>query len=106
MQVKVQWIDGQYPSFNVMVSSKEGIDPFITIKGCDIKTGINGEFIGYPSKKTAEGKYFRFMYGSDKFNAVVMEQAKLAKPERSINEPTRRGKTTDILDDIPDDIQF
>jgi hypothetical protein len=33
-----------------------------------------------------------------------MEQAKLAKPERSINEPTRRGKTTDFSDDIPDDI--
>ena len=101
MQVKVQWIDGQYPSFNVMVSSKEGAEPFITIKGCNIKTGSKGEFISYPSKKTNEGKYFNYIYASEKFNKVVMDEAKLAKPERSIDEPTRKSSLADMADDIP-----
>ena len=99
MEVKVQWIDGTYPSFNVMVSSKEGMDPFITIKSCNLKTGTKGDFVSSPSKKTNEGKYFNYIFASEKFNGVVMEKAKLAKPERSIDEPTRRG--ADMADDIP-----
>ena len=82
-----------------MVSSKEGMDPFITIKSCNIKTGTKGDFVSYPSKKTNEGKYFNYIFASEKFNGVVMEKAKLAKPERSIDEPTRRG--ADMADDIP-----
>jgi DNA-binding cell septation regulator SpoVG len=101
MEVKVQWIDGTYPSFNVMISSKEGMDPFITIKNCNIKTGPKGEFISYPSKKTNEGKYFNYIFASEKFNGVVMEKAKLAKPERSIDEPTRKSSMADMADDIP-----
>jgi len=99
MEVKVQWLDGQYPSFNVMIASKEGVDPFITIKGCNIKTGPKGDFVSYPSKKTNEGKYFNYIYASEKFNAVVMEKARLAKPERSIDEPTRRKSVVDMADD-------
>lgn len=99
MKVKIQWIESQYPSFNVMIISADGMDPFITIKGCNIKTGPKGEFISYPSKKTNDGKYFNYIYASEKFNKVVMDEAKLAKPERSSDEPTRRSN--DMADDIP-----
>ena len=56
MEVKVEWKEGKYPSFNVMISSQPGKDPFITIRGCKIIQGQKGEFVSYPARKQDDGK--------------------------------------------------
>ena len=98
MEIKIEWKEGKYPSFNVMVCSAPGRDPFITIRGCSIKSGAKGEFIGYPARKQDDGKYFNYIYASDAFNKLVIEKAKEALPK-----PTSRGGD---FDDLENDVPF
>jgi len=92
MEVSVEWQEGQYPSFNLILSSKAGVDPFITIKSCSIMQGSKGEFVKYPSKKMDSGKWFNYIYANEKFNSVVMEKAKAAKQNTPV-------KTVEDMDD-------
>lgn len=96
MEVNVKWIESTYPSFNVMVSSQKGVEPFITIKSCSIKEKDGREFISYPAKKPENGgKWFNYIYANDKFNSVVMEKAKAAKQNTPV-------KTVQDMDsDVP-----
>lgn len=99
MEVKVEWKEGKYPSFNVMVSSQAGKDPFITIRGCKIIQGQKGEFVSYPARKQDDGKYFNYIYCTDVFNRIVLEKANTSKPVES--KPTRGSGFDDMADDVP-----
>ena len=77
MEISIEWHDGKYPSFNVNLHSKEGVDPFLSIKGCKIANGSKGEFVSWPStKNVTTGKYWNHVWGGEKFNDVVLQKAK------------------------------
>lgn len=101
MEIRIEWKETKYPSFNIMVCSKPGKDPFMTIRGCQIKEGKknNNEFISYPSRKKEDGTYFNHFYGSDDFNAEVLRLAKATQPQAQ----SRQGSG---FDDMKDDIPF
>ena len=103
MEITVEWREGKFPSFNLMLASKEGAEPFITIKSCGIMQGSKGEFVKYPSKKMDDGKWFNYIYANEKFNAVVLSKANEARPTaRQISEPTRKGNSViDMDSDVP-----
>ena len=101
MEVKVEWFDGQWPSFNVSLATKEGKDPFIVIKSCSIVKGKNGDFVKFPSKKKEDGSYFNFIYASREFGEVVLKKAQASFPERKVDEPTRKNSVIDMDSDIP-----
>jgi DNA-binding cell septation regulator SpoVG len=82
MNISIEHRDGKFPSFNVSLASKEGAEPFLTIKGCRIVSGQKGEFVSYPSRKQDDGKYWNHVWGSEKFNAAVLEKAQAAQPKR------------------------
>ena len=99
MDIQIKWFDGQYPSFNIGIASKEGAEPFIEIKGCKIMDGQNGPFISYPSRKQDNGKYWNHVYGSEKFNAVVLSKAQESAPSKA---PGRqRAPAGGADDDVP-----
>ena len=75
LQVEVEHKDGKYPSFDLILRSGPGKDPFLIIRGCRIVNGQKGEFISYPSRKTDEGKYWNHVWADMNFNAVVLSAA-------------------------------
>ncbi len=89
MNIEIEWHDGTYPSFNIMLYGTEQ-EPFITIKGCKIASGSKGDFVSYPSRKQDNGKYWNHVYGSDKFNDAVLTKALAARPRQSMQPPPRR----------------
>lgn len=92
-------IEHHNDQFNVNLSSKEGAEAFLSIKGCRIKDGQNGPFISYPSRKNENtGKWWNHVWGSEKFNAAV-----LAKAQETMQKPAKaRGVPADDLDgDVP-----
>lgn len=96
MHIAIEWHDKQ---FNVNLSSKDGADVFLSIKGCRIVSSPAGEFIGWPaSKNEGTGKWWRHVWGSDKFAAAVLEAAKKAQP-RGQSRPSKSEHEMD--DDIP-----
>lgn len=98
MNVSIEWHDGKYPSFNVNLSSKEGADAFLSIKGCRIVDGSKGQFVSYPATKNEKtGKYWNHAWASEKFNAVVLEKALASMPKASA--PSGGGASVD--EDIP-----
>ena len=98
MKVTTKWFPGQYPSFTVAIASDEGKEPFIEIKGCRIVNGANGDFVSYPSRKDEKtGKYWNHVYGSDKFNAVVLSTALASMPQQA-KAPARKRQDDDDSD--------
>jgi hypothetical protein len=78
MEIAVKWFNDQ---FNVSLLSKPGADPFLDIKGCRLVNGQNGLFVGWPATKNAStGKWWNHVYGSEKFNAAVLEKAQASQP--------------------------
>jgi hypothetical protein len=75
MEITIKHFDGQYPSFNILLHSAPGSEPFLEIKGCKIVEGSSGPFISYPSRKQDNGKYWNHVYGGEKFNAAVLKKA-------------------------------
>lgn len=68
-------------SFNVTLASKEGAQPFLTIKGCRIVDGSKGPFVSWPAKKMDSGKYWNHVYASENFSAAVIEEFNKTKPK-------------------------
>jgi DNA-binding cell septation regulator SpoVG len=101
MEISVKWFDGQYPSFNLILASAAGKDPFLEVKGCKIVEGQNGPFISYPSRKQDNGKYWNHVYGSEQFNAVVLEKAQASAPSRKSAAGAGRSNKKDDDGDIP-----
>lgn len=78
MNITVEWHD---KSFNVSLHAREGADAFLTIKGCRIVSGKDGEFVGFPATKSEKsGKWWAHVWGSEKFQAEVLRIANAAKP--------------------------
>lgn len=99
MNVTVKWFDNQ---FNVQLMSKEGAEPFLEVKGCRIVDGKNGAFVSWPAKKNEQtGKYWNHVWGSEKFNAVVLSTALESMPKQA----PRRDRQAD-RDDLDSDIPF
>ena len=95
MHIKVIW-HGE--SFNIGLASKEGKDEFLTVKGCRLKTHDGKEFISFPSQKNEKtGKWWNHVWGSDDFQAAVIEAAKMAQPQ----EKKDPRDVSDIDSDLP-----
>lgn len=99
MEITVEHVDGIYPSFNVMLHSVKGAEPFLTIKGCRTVTGANGAFVSYPAKKLESGKYWNHVYGGEKFNAAVLAAAEKAMRPAGRKHDAARARELD--DDVP-----
>jgi DNA-binding cell septation regulator SpoVG len=84
MHITIKHFDGKYPSFNVLLHSKEGQEEFITIKGCRIVDGQKGPFVSWPATKGNDGKYWQHIWANEKFSAVVLSKAQEA------NRPAKR----------------
>jgi DNA-binding cell septation regulator SpoVG len=102
MEITIKHFEGQYPSFNIMLHSAAGSEPFLEIKGCKIVSGANGDFISYPSRKQENGKYWNHVYGGEKFNAAVLAKAQKTAPrQESRQAPKRNSGFDDMSDDVP-----
>jgi DNA-binding cell septation regulator SpoVG len=95
MNITITWHGDQ---FNVELSSKEGADAFLSVKGCRIANGQNGPFVSWPATKNAtSGKWWSHVWGSDKFNAAVLEKAQANQPTQG----KARSRGGDDLSDVP-----
>ena len=102
MHIEISWFEGKYPSFNLGIASASGQEPFLTVRGCAIRFGKDGnEFISYPSTKSASGKYWNHAIGSEKFNAHVLAEAKKAQPKPSYPAKTDSEKSHQSDLDVP-----
>jgi DNA-binding cell septation regulator SpoVG len=100
LQVEVEHKDGKYPSFNLILRTGPGKDPFMIVRGCRIVNGANGDFISYPSRKQDDGKYWNHVYGSKEFNDIVMSAANHATAKPKAAAPSKS------VEDIPDDLPW
>lgn len=101
MHISIEWFAGKYPQFNVSLSSVEGREAFLVVKGCRIVDGSKGEFVSWPARKQEDGKYWNHVYASEAFNAAVLEKAKerQPKPPKAKDE---RYQASMPDDDLPD----
>jgi len=93
MHVTIEWRDGKWPSFKIMLATKDGAEPFLEIKDCKIIDGKSGPFVSYPARKDDKGKWWPHLYGSDAFNEYVIKLATADKPKPA--KPTRPAASTD-----------
>lgn len=102
MQINIEWFDGKYPQFNVSLASKEGVEPFLTVKGCRIVDGSKGEFVSWPATKNENtGKYWNHVWASEKFAAAVLEEAKKAQKKPQPKDAAWRAGAREQDSDIP-----
>ena len=94
MKINIEHFDGKYPSFNVGLSSAEGKEPFVVIKGCRLADGRNGQFVSWPAQKKDDGKYWNHVYASEAFAKAVLEEALKTMP-------SKRPAARDVDSDIP-----
>jgi DNA-binding cell septation regulator SpoVG len=80
-EVKIT-IEQHNDQFNVALSSKEGVEPFLTIKGCRVVNGRNGDFVSWPARKLDSGKYWNHVYASEAFGAAVLEAVAAQAPKK------------------------
>lgn len=97
MKISIEWFPGERPQFNVTLSSGEGKEPFLTIKGCRLVNGSKGDFVSWPAKKLDSGKYWNHVYASEAFAVAVMQEAKKTQSQNAA--PKQRNN--DMDDDIP-----
>lgn len=96
MKISIEHFSGAHPQFNVALSSKEGVDPFITIKGCRIVSGRNGDFVSWPATKQRDSdKYWQHVWASEAFANAVLDAAKASMPA-SAPRPSRQTRDDDI----------
>lgn len=100
MFISVKWFDGKYPSFNINISKQEGEDEFLSIKGCRLVNGKDGEFVAMPSTKNEQtGKYWNHAWANERFTAHVLKLAQASKPD---SQPAKQKPSFDDAgDDIP-----
>jgi DNA-binding cell septation regulator SpoVG len=98
MKIAIEWFVGANPQFNVSLSSGEGKEPFIVIKGCRLVNGSKGEFVSWPATKNQNtGKFWNHVWASEAFNEAVKAEAIKA------NRPTQRPKDERYRAGMPDD---
>ena len=93
-------------SFNVALSSKQGADPFLVVKGCRIVDGQKGRFVSWPSKKLDSGKYWNHCFSSDAFSAAVIKAHDESIPKPAAKKSAAAAASTGFVDDMDDDIPF
>lgn len=98
MHIGIEWFPGSKPQFNVALSSAEGREPFLVVKGCRIVDGTKGRFVSWPAAKMDSGKYWNHCYASDAFAAAVLAEADKTQPRS--NAP-KAAKHDPMDDDIP-----
>lgn len=76
--------------FNVGLSSREGVEPFLVIKGCRVVNGRNGEFVSWPSRKQEDGRYWNHVYASEAFARAVLDAYNESKPKPA-KQPDKMG---------------
>ena len=100
MKITTTWFTD---NFNVDLSSSEGKEPFLSIKMCRIVSGKNGDFIGWPSSKKANGDgYWKHVWGSEAFVQAVLEEAKKSQPSRDTRTLGERKRVEPRMDDDSD----
>lgn len=67
--------------FNVALSSKDGAEPFLIIRGCRVVDGSKGRFVSWPSRKTEAGKWWSHCYSSDAFTQAVLKEYDATVPK-------------------------
>jgi DNA-binding cell septation regulator SpoVG len=83
MKISIEWFQGARPQFNVALSSVEGREAFLVIKGCRIVDGSKGEFVSWPATKNeTTQKYWNHVYASEQFAAAVLEEARKTAPSQ------------------------
>lgn len=93
MHVTVKWFG---ESFNVNLHAKEGVEEFLSVKGCRVKEHDGKEFVAFPSQKNEKtGKWWNHVWANEKFQAAVIAEAKKAKS------PPKDGGASTMDDDIP-----
>ncbi|CAB4150660.1 hypothetical protein UFOVP577_19 [uncultured Caudovirales phage] len=93
MDIQIKWFNER---FNIGLASKEGAEPFITIKGCRVKQFDNREFISFPAFKLETGKWVNHVWANDAFQEAVIKKVKETMPKE------RRGNNmNDLENDIP-----
>lgn len=99
MHINCTWFGD---SFNVELSSQQGREPFLAIKGCRIKDGQKGEFVSWPANppKQQGGKWWQHVYASEAFNVEVLKAAKASMPRQDTRTHAERKARQDD-DSIP-----
>lgn len=101
MHLTVKWFNNQ---FNINIASAEGKEEFLSIKGCRIANGNNGEFLSMPSTKNEQtGKYWNHAWASDAFANHVLKIAKESQPQQA---PQRSAQGATRSNDLESDIPF
>ena len=104
MLIKIEHFSGQYPQFNVALSSAEGKEPFITIKGCRIIEGTKGPFISWPATKRGE-KWWQHVWASEGFAQAVMDEARKTQPKVTHGE-RQQARADSVKRDFQDSVPF
>lgn len=95
MHISVKWFG---ESFNVNLHSKEGVEEFLSVKGCRIKEHDGKTFVAFPSQKNEKtGKWWNHVWANEKFQAAVIDAAREAQPAKQKNP----RDLSDIESDIP-----
>lgn len=97
MEIAITW---HGDNFNIDLSSRAGEEAFLSVKGARIVDGAKGPFISYPSRKQDNGKYWNHVWGSDRFNAVVMQKAQESRPQQA-SKGRSGARAADADSDIP-----
>jgi DNA-binding cell septation regulator SpoVG len=67
--------------FTIHLSSKDGAEPFLSIRNCRVVSGSKGDFVSMPAKKMDSGKWFNLVRASDQFQAAVLKAYGEAAPK-------------------------
>jgi len=89
----VVWFGDQ---FNISLKKPGEADAFCTMKGFRIVPGNDGDFVGVPSSKGKNDKWWRHVWLEEGFQGYVMKLAKEAKPV-----PQQSSVVEQDLDDDP-----
>ena len=89
-------------SFNFALASREGAEPFLTVKGCRIKEGGKGRFVSGPATKSKDSdKWFNFTFMSDKFQQAVIAEYDATVPKASRASAAAKAAGDGFEADIP-----
>ena len=100
MDIRIEWFDGKYPSFNVALASAPGKQEFLTVKGCRIVDGSKGPFVSWPATKNEKtGKYWNHVWANDAFAEAVLKAAQESMPKP-------QGRRQQQADDMDSSVPF
>lgn len=80
MKIEIEHHQNQ---FNVALCSKEGMQPFLVIKGCRVMDGQKGRFISWPARKMDNGKWWNHVFASEGFATAVLEAYDASAPKQA-----------------------